>query len=261
MGKFWIDKFKSQLSGPFQSIETVVETGTFKGDSTRVMAKHFKKVFTIELDENLYKSTKSQVLSEGFENIEFIFGDSGEKIEELTKELTDPAIFFLDAHWSGDKSVDWQKSEWDGYGVNTAHLGESDKPSGEEQVPLNREMRAIADNFESYAVIYIDDLKNFDFWGKGKKDRAFKGEDYSHIDLRDFKKILGHRIKEWINTDEQLIIKLDRKAISPEEEERQKKYYNTVLPRKTFIRNFVRVLKRIFVYPFKTLYWKIVKSF
>ncbi len=225
-----------------------------------MMSKHFDKVYTIELDDVLHKETSKKLLDKGISNIEFIHGDSGVEITRLTKEIKEPAIFFLDAHWSGDSSVDWKDSKWKGYETNTAHLGESDTPTGEEQVPLDREMRAIANNFESYAVIYIDDVKNFDFWGKGLKNRAFQGEDYSHIDLRDFRKILGHRIRDWINTDEQLVIKIDRKAKDEKETLRQRNYFNTTFKVKLFFRTLVRILKRIFIYPFVNLYWFIVKG-
>ncbi len=260
MGKFRIKKFKSHLKGAFGGINIVVETGTFKGDSTRVMAQNFSKVYTIELDEALHKATSEKLKAEGLDNIEFILGDSGDKIESLTREIKEPAIFFLDAHWSGDTSVDWDSSRWKGYGVNTAHLGASDTPTGEEQVPLNKEMNAIANNFHQQAVIYIDDLKNFDFWGRGKKNRAFEGEDYSHIDLNDYKRILGHRIVDWINTDEQLIIKLDKSPETEEDKIRLEKHFHGALKRKIFFRNIKRVLKRIFVYPVLDLYWIIFKG-
>ena len=257
MGKFRISKLKKHLRGNFQDVNTVVETGTFLGESTKVMADNFKKVYTIELDEKLYHDTSSKLKNEGYENIEFILGDSGEKIEKLTKEIKEPTVFFLDAHWSGDDSVKWEKGEWGGYGVNTAHLGDNDVPTAEEQVPMDREIRSIVNNFKSKGVIYIDDLENFDFWGKGLKNRKFEGEDYSHLDLRDIRKLLGERVVDWINLETQLVIKFDQKASNDEERRKQLRKFKTTFRLKLLLRTFKRILFRIFIRPFVKLYWSI----
>ncbi|MEQ8240512.1 MAG: class I SAM-dependent methyltransferase, partial [Cyclobacteriaceae bacterium] len=210
MGKFRIEKLKSYLSKSFSDVQTVVETGTFKGESTEIMANHFKRVITIELDDVMYNETSSKLLNKGYKNIEFKKGDSGEIIQNLVEELKEPTVFFLDAHWSGDNSVNWEKGEWKGYGINTAHLGKTIRPSGHEQVPMDREIRAIAERFTNKGAVYIDDLVNFDFWGKGLKNRNFEGEDYSHLDLRDIRKVFGNRLIDWVNLEVQLIIKFDR---------------------------------------------------
>ncbi len=260
MGKFRIGKLKSHLTGYFEDVNTVIETGTFLGESTKVMADHFDKVYTIELDEKLYKETSDKLKKQGYTNIEFIFGDSGEKIEKLTKEVDQPTVFFLDAHWSGDDSVQWEKGEWGGYGVNTAHLGESEVPSAEEQVPMDREIRSIVNNFRQKGVIYIDDLENFDFWGKGLKNRKFEGEDYSHLDLRAIRNLLGARVVDWINLETQLIIKFDKAAENEAESKRQQSRFNSTFKVKLFFRTLKRILFRVFVRPFIKLYWKIYHS-
>jgi len=225
MGQFKLKKVKRYLN----DINLVVETGTFKGNGTRNMANNFEKVITIELDETLHKSTSKAIKEEGFTNIDFKLGDSGEVILDLAKTLKEPALFFLDAHWSGDASVNWDESEWSGYKTNTAHLGEGHEPTSEDQVPLDREIAAIAEFYEPKGVIYIDDLDKFTFDGKGMKDKAFKGEDYSHLNLKMFRTYLGPRLKVWRNLKgQQLIIKFHQKPKTSAEAFNQKLYHNTI---------------------------------
>lgn len=261
MGKFRISKLKSFLNGYYEDVSCVVETGTFQGHSTKIMADNFKKVYTIELDQKLYEQTSRKLFDEGYQNIEFIFGDSGEKIEELSKTISKPTIFFLDAHWSGDDSVSWDKGEWKGYGVNTAHLGDSDTPQAQDQVPMDREIKSISRNFKSKGIIYIDDLENFNFWGRGLKNRKFEGEDYSHLDLRDIRKLFGSRIVDWINLETQLVIKFDKLPSSPEEEKKQQNWFKYNFKVILFLRTFRRILLRLFVRPFVKLYWTVVNKF
>ena len=120
MGKY-LEKRVNKFS---KNIRLIVETGTFKGDSTKKMADKFDKVITIELDEKLFNETRKKLKNNGYNNIEFIKGDSGKIIQKLSKEISEPTLFFLDAHWSGDSTIDWRKSKWKGYQTNTAHLGE-----------------------------------------------------------------------------------------------------------------------------------------
>lgn len=225
MPEFRIEKVKNYL----QDIDIAIETGTFKGHGTRVMAKNFKNVSTIELDPVLHKETSAQLKLEGYSNVDFLFGDSGDAIVNLTKTIKIPAMFYLDAHWSGDTSVNWSESDWKGYKTNTAHLGKNDRPTSLEQVPLNREVEAIALYFEPKGVIYIDDLDKFSFSGKGLKDKAFIGEDYSHLDLKLFRHYLGNRLKTWKNLkNKQLIMEFHKIPETSTEEFQQKLYYNTI---------------------------------
>lgn len=223
-----------------KNIHLIIETGTFKGDSTREMADNFDQVITIELDNKLYNETSKKLKNEGYTNIKYINGDSGIVIEDLSKEINEPTLFFLDAHWSGDSSIDWGKSKWKGYQVDTAHLGSTDQiPSGEQQVPLDREIKSISKLFKNKGVVYIDDIDKFAPSGKGLKNKAFIGEDYSHLDLKIFRDNFGTRLKFWKNIKfRQLIIVFDKIPESSEEEFLQKMYYYTFFKIRFYIDNF-----------------------
>lgn len=81
------------------SIDIFIETGTFKGGTTSWAAKYFKKVITIENSKELFESAVTNLSK--YPHIECIYGNSGEKINEVLKTLDKPAIFWLDAHWCG----------------------------------------------------------------------------------------------------------------------------------------------------------------
>lgn len=178
-----------------------IETGTCLGYSTRRLSKIFQIVDTIELSPALSSRTKSEMLREGYENVLFHVGDSAEILRRIIPSLRkDACLFYLDAHWSGDASVDWARSDWKGYGVPTAHLGDAIRPTTEEQVPLLYELRAIADTFRGTAVVSIDDFALFGPDGRGLRDRGFLGNDWSGLSIDKLKEACGDRILEWIES-------------------------------------------------------------
>jgi len=80
-------------------IKVFVETGTFRGDMTVAQHKYFEKLFTIELGYDLY--LKAQKRFEAFPNIKGLFGNSSEVMHKIIDEINEPAIFWLDGHYSG----------------------------------------------------------------------------------------------------------------------------------------------------------------
>lgn len=116
-------------------ITRFIETGTFRGDTAYWASKLFEKVITIERSDSIYKQTK---LKYGhINNIEFLYGDTKDKLSEILPNIGTPAIFWLDAHWCGGPS----------YGK-------------ENECPLIQEIEII--NRSSYDnFIFIDDARLF----------------------------------------------------------------------------------------------------
>jgi hypothetical protein len=113
--------------------ENFVETGTFQGGSSFWAAGHFKKVYTIEIDPAMSKSTASK--PDCPKNIEFLVGNSKDILPKLAAgQLTGRSFFWLDGHWCG--------------GLKTG-----------EECPLMDELKAIAKMKDS--VIFIDDARCF----------------------------------------------------------------------------------------------------
>lgn len=111
-----------------------VETGTYKGGTCYWAAKHFKNIYTIEIDPEISKSTASQ--PDCPPNIKFYVGNSKNVLPGLVKELSGRTIFWLDGHW-----------------CNVSDLGK------EEECPILEEIHAIKKQEDS--IILIDDARCF----------------------------------------------------------------------------------------------------
>ncbi len=73
-----------------------VESGTFKGKTTRWALDRFNAVHTIELSPSLYADAV-EVL--GPLGAQCHYGDTRDVLPMLAREITEPAVWFLDAHW------------------------------------------------------------------------------------------------------------------------------------------------------------------
>jgi len=179
----------------------MVETGTFIGSTSFQLAKLFKEVHTIELDQGLFEQA-----SEFLKPTSNVFCYCGDSSHVLKNELIDKlnyknekVFFFLDAHWSGDDSVDWQKSEFKGVrslarGANTAHRGNAINPTPEEQNPLEEEIMHIYNMFKNECIIMVDDWDRIGEDGIGLKNNQFEGEDWSHIDFNKIQENIKYRL-------------------------------------------------------------------
>lgn len=79
------------------SIDTIVETGTYKGRSTGILASTGKKVITIEVNKQWHDEAKNS--NSHHTNIDFYLGSSQEVISRVIPENAKNILFFLDAHW------------------------------------------------------------------------------------------------------------------------------------------------------------------
>jgi len=121
--------------GGLVGARTFVESGTYKGKTTRWAASQFDTVYTIERAKPFYDRYAGELQALG--NIHTRFGDSRECLPEIVRELGDsPAIFWLDGHWSGGMTA-----------------GEED------ECPLLDELRAIKHRRND--IIMIDDARLF----------------------------------------------------------------------------------------------------
>lgn len=79
-------------------ISTFIETGTFLGFMIEIMRYRFKKIVSIELDQNLFEKAKAKFLTE--KNITILQGDSSKILPIVLIDLHEPALFWLDGHYS-----------------------------------------------------------------------------------------------------------------------------------------------------------------
>ena len=80
------------------SLETLVETGTYLGFMVRSTKDTFQQIYSIELQEALFRRAKLKFSK--FNQVTILQGDSGEVLPKLLESLNEPCLFWLDAHHS-----------------------------------------------------------------------------------------------------------------------------------------------------------------
>ena len=116
-------------------LKTLVETGTFLGLMMEAQAPHFEHLISIELDYDLYRAALERFETKS--KIRIIHGDSGEVIGKVVPELKEPALFWLDGHYSGGFTA-----------------------KGKSECPIYGEIESILNSPLSH-VILIDDARCF----------------------------------------------------------------------------------------------------
>lgn len=205
MGKFVLKEISKIISQQEFTVGTAVETGTLLGSTTNLMSTIFKTVHTIEISQELYEKAICNFRTQ--QNIICHFGDSSKVLTQIIKLICEPCLFYLDAHWSGDKTVQWNLSSWKGYGRINTGCRNSDPSCSQNQVPLEEEIRCICKYFRYPCIIYIDDMDKFGEDGKGLINKNFQGEDWSHLDKQRLLKCMSTRkIAEYEITDQLIVV-------------------------------------------------------
>lgn len=115
---------------------TLIETGTFRGDMIDAQKTNFGKIISIELSKDLFDQAKKKYRKN--HNITLIQGDSGDVLPEVLKQLEEPAVLWLDGHYSA--------------GVTA---------KGDKACPIYEELDAIFNNRIYNHAILIDDARCF----------------------------------------------------------------------------------------------------
>ena len=139
--------------------DVLIETGTFQGAMVDAQKKHFNKIYSIELSEELYRKARNRFKDD--KHVSIIRGDSSNVLGKLLERIDEPAIFWLDGHYSG---------------------GQTSK--GKKETPIAEEVQAIFDSGSFNHVVLIDDARLFN----GTKDyptieelmRYIKGKNQSY---------------------------------------------------------------------------------
>jgi hypothetical protein len=118
------------------SLAVFCETGTYLGEMVRGVRKEFREIHSIELDAKLFRLAQSQFRR--YPHVRLHQGDSGELLGQVTAGISDPCLFWLDAHYSGGITAK--------QGVET---------------PIEREIQAIRTHYVRGSVILIDDARCF----------------------------------------------------------------------------------------------------
>lgn len=118
---------------------TWIETGTYRGDTTRVLSTIAARVISIEPEPRLYKKAVRRFKND--DDIELVNDTSEAAFPEIVSELSGDVCFWLDGHYSAGATF-----------------------RGEVDSPIVKELEAIeqwSDQLGKLAVL-VDDIRLFD---------------------------------------------------------------------------------------------------
>lgn len=116
--------------------EVFVETGTFLGDMVEAQRRYFKMIYSIELGVRLYENAKNRFVKN--KNVVIALGDSSNVLPKILTKIHQPAIFWLDGHYS-----------------------EGITAKGEKECPIIEELNAIFNAPRYNHILLIDDARCF----------------------------------------------------------------------------------------------------
>lgn len=114
-----------------------IETGTYLGDTVQAVKGRYAKVVSIEVDGPLCEKARERFRED--RNVEIVLGDCVRELPRVLEALSEPAVFWLDGHWSGE-----------GTG------------KGDVEEPVLLSLRQIREHPVRGHVVFIDDARYFD---------------------------------------------------------------------------------------------------
>lgn len=123
-----------------EMVKYFVETGSYHGDGIQeALDSGFEKIISTEIFEDAFKICQERFKED--DRVKLIFGDSIHLLYDAIKDVNEPIMFWLDAHFSG------------------ASTGKGENP-----YPLLQELNQISKHQIKEHTILIDDLR---LWNKG----------------------------------------------------------------------------------------------
>lgn len=122
--------------GQRYALRVLVETGTNFGHTVSSAIGTFETIYSIELDEALWMHASRRFAHRA--DVRLRRGDSARELQGILAELREPALFWLDAHYSGDGTA-----------------------RGDQDSPIMQELASIAAHQIREHAILIDDARLF----------------------------------------------------------------------------------------------------
>jgi len=119
------------------AVKTFIETGTFRGETLSFLEAQMDELHSVELSPELFAAAQKKFV--GHSKIHLHQGDSADIFPKILEELKNPALIWLDAHYSAKI---------------TAH--------GPEETPILAELDAVFSNKNHHHFILIDDAREFE---------------------------------------------------------------------------------------------------
>lgn len=124
-------------------VHVFVETGTFFGDTVDAVKDIFNQIYSVELSDELYESDK--IRFRGQKHISIVKGNSQTVLPQILRHITEPCLFWLDAHYSGPYHC----------------YSEGITAKGEKETPVLDELGYILSHTIKGHIILIDDARLF----------------------------------------------------------------------------------------------------
>lgn len=80
-------------------LRCLVETGTYLGEMIEAQSEFFDRILSVELQDELHAAAVDRFGD--VPNVELFHGDSSLLLPTMIDDLDEPALFWLDAHYSG----------------------------------------------------------------------------------------------------------------------------------------------------------------
>jgi len=114
-----------------------IETGTYRGDTLDALKHHVALAYSIELAPEL--ASRARVRFAVDPHVEILCGDSAVLLPEILDDLYEPALLWLDGHWS---------------------MGETAK-ADDFETPIQAELEAVLGHRVRDHIVLIDDARLF----------------------------------------------------------------------------------------------------
>ena len=146
---------------------TLVETGTYFGDTVAALKDMCSQIVSIEIDPDLHEYAKWRFRSSP--NVRLVLGDCAAELPSVLATIRGPAAFWLDGHWSG--------------GITSR---------GALDDPILLSLQQIREDRENSHVLLIDDARCFD----GRESRPHLGDVIALLRSinRDYQILIHHDI-------------------------------------------------------------------
>jgi hypothetical protein len=156
-----LSKFRQiRALGKRSGAKTLVETGTYLGNTAMRASYVFDKVITVELSPDLYRQASSYLIKR--KNVECIEGDATKVLPEvMARPGLENVLVFLDGHFSG-----------------------GDTALGDMQEPACLEIEMLGKHRDKLAAIVVDDFRLFGVDGWPRKSELIRSvEDHLGADF------------------------------------------------------------------------------
>ena len=118
-------------------LHTLVETGTYWGAMVEACKDAFTRIYSIELQKDFYCRARKKFAP--YRHVKILHGDSAALLPGLLADISEGALFWLDAHYSGGLTA-----------------------KGQMETPAMRELELIWSHQVKRHIILVDDARLFD---------------------------------------------------------------------------------------------------